>query len=104
METAHTINVVATPSQDSDENNEGYTFRKVLEDLMVFHLSVSGQTFPIGSKIPILLRIQPLTNIRIHKVSIEIEGTSLCFFNKTSVLTIASLPFNRVYQILPDSP
>lgn len=77
METTRTIDVIATPSDDATEDVESVTVNKVWEDQMVYSLSIVGRAFPIGSKIPIQLTILPLAKIKIHKVSVVIDGRGL---------------------------
>ena len=79
MATVRTINVVATPSDDATEDVENITVNKTWEDQMVYYLSIVGRAFPIGSKIPIQLTIMPLAKVKIHKVSVMIDGTLLQF-------------------------
>lgn len=74
METVRTINVVATPSEDATEDVESITINKTWEDQMVYCLSIVGRAFPIGSKIPIQLTIMPLAKVKIHKVSVVVDG------------------------------
>ena len=77
METVHTINVVATPSQDATEDVECITVNKSWEDQMEYFLSIVGRAFPIGSKIPVQLMILPIAKVKIHKVSVAVDGTLL---------------------------
>jgi hypothetical protein len=100
METARTINVVATPSDDATEDVESVTVTKTWEDQMVYNLSIVGLAFPIGSKIPIQLTILPLAKIRILKVSVVIDGVSLQHIIATSVLTVHSPSSNRESNVL----
>jgi len=76
METVRTINVVATPSEDATEDVENVTVNKTWENQMSYYLSIAGRAFPIGSKIPIQLTFMPLAKIKIHKVSVVIDGMS----------------------------
>lgn len=75
METARKINVVATPSDDATEDVESVTVNKTWEDQMVYYMSIVGRAFPIGGKIPIQLSFMPLAKIKIHRVSVVIDGT-----------------------------
>ena len=75
METVRTINVVATPSDEATEDVESVTVNKAWADQMVYCLSIVGRAFPIGSKIPIQLTFLPLAKIKIHRVSVVIDGT-----------------------------
>jgi len=74
METIHTINVVAAPSEDATDDVESVTVNKQWEDQMVYNLSIIGRAFPIGSRIPIQLTFLPLAKIKIHRVSVVIDG------------------------------
>ena len=99
MEAMRSINVVATPSEDDTEDVESITANKTWADQMAYCLSIVGIAFPIGSKIPIQLTFMPLAKIKIHKVSVVIDGTSSQFFVMTSVLTI-HLSSNRESGVL----
>jgi len=77
MEATRSINVVATPSDDATEDVENVTVTKTWEDQMVYYLSIVGRAFHIGSKIPIQLTFMPLAKVKIHKVSVVIDGTLL---------------------------
>lgn len=100
MVTLRTINVVAAPSEDTTEDVENVTITKTWEDQMVYYLSIVGRAFPIGSKIPIQLTFMPLAKVKIHKVSVMIDGTLLHFTPTTFVLTIRLAYFNRESDIL----
>ena len=76
MKTVLTINVVATPSEDTTEDNESLVVQRSWGERMNYCLSLTGRAFPIGGRIPIQLTILPLANIKIFKVSIAIVGTS----------------------------
>lgn len=95
-----TINVVATPSEDATEDVESVTINKPWEDQMVYYLSIVGRAFPIGSKIPIQLTFMPLAKIKIHKVSVVIDGMLLQFVIPTSALTVHSPSSDRESDVL----
>lgn len=100
MEAIRTINVVATPSDDTTEDVESVVVNKTWEDQMVYYLSVTGRAFPIGGKIPIQLTIMPLAKIKIHKVSVVIDGMSSPLSGTTSVLTVHLSSSNRESDVL----
>ena len=100
METVRTINVIATPSDDTTEDVESVTVNKTWEDQMVYYLSIVGRAFPIGSKIPIQLTFMPLAKVKIHRVSIAIDGMLSQFVVTTPVLDIHSHSFNRESDVL----
>ena len=101
MKAVRKINVVATPNEDSTETAAALTIDKTWKDQLRYCLTISGGAFPIGSNIQIRLVLEPITKVKIHRVSIAIDGTSLYFPNKTYLLTIASPPFNRRCYLLP---
>lgn len=79
METVRTINVVAAPSDDATEDVESVTVNKTWEDQMVYRLSIVGRAFPIGSKVPVHLIFLPLAKIKIHRVTVAVDGALLQF-------------------------
>ena len=100
MEVTRPINVVAAPSEDATEDVENVTVNKTWEDQMVYYLSIVGRAFPIGSKIPIQLTFMPLAKVKIHKVSVVIDGMLLQFFRSTSALITHPPSFNRESDVL----
>lgn len=102
MKAVHTINVVATPGDDATDENLNVTQtwkRQTGDDQMAYSLSVFGKTFPIGSKIPIQIKLLPFVTVKVHRVSVAIDGVWLLLPNKTSVLIIASPSFNRACHV-----
>jgi len=100
MEATRIINVVATPSDDATEDVENVTVNKTWEDQMVYYLSIVGRAFPIGGKIPIQLTFMPLAKVKILKVSIVIDGTSLQSLFMALALIVRSSPSNRESDVL----
>ena len=100
MEVVRNVNVVATPSEDATDDIESVTVNKTWEDQMEYYLSVVGRAFPIGSKVPIQLTFLPLAKVKIHKVSVVIDGMIVWFVNVNLVLTTCPSPLNREDYVL----
>jgi hypothetical protein len=98
MEIVRSVNVVATPSEDATDDVESVTVNKTWEDQMEYYLSVVGRAFPIGSKVPIQLTFLPLAKIKIHKVSVVIDGTTVV--RKRESRSDVSPPLNREDYLL----
>lgn len=71
--------LVASPSEDPREDNEGFPIERVWEDQMQYTLSVSGRMFPIGGTIPITLSFLPMAKVRIYKISAQLEEQIIFF-------------------------
>ena len=100
MEIVRNVNVVATPSEDATDDVESVTVNKTWEDQMEYYLSVVGRAFPIGSKVPIQLTFLPLAKVKVHKVSVVIDGMIVWFVNVNLVLTTCPDPLNREDYVL----
>lgn len=67
------IAVSLLKDDDSDEV-EGIDLCQQWEDQFQYHIQVTGRAFPIGGKIPVQLTIMPLAKIKVHCISVLLDG------------------------------
>ena len=79
------ITVVATPGEDDTEESESIIVERQWDSQMQYLIVISGRSFPIGGTMPISITFVPFTKMKIHRISVIIEGT-------LTILVLASKP------------
>jgi hypothetical protein len=64
--------VVRTPSEETSEMKEPICISKIWEDRLFYDVAISGKSFPLGSRIPIALKLTPLAKARLHKFKVYV--------------------------------
>ena len=77
---SHDITVVATPGEDDTEESESIIVERQWDSQMQYLIVISGRSFSIGGHIPITITFMPWTKMKIYRVSVIIEGMSVCLF------------------------
>ncbi|KAL1891656.1 hypothetical protein Cpir12675_004876 [Ceratocystis pirilliformis] len=68
------ISIIRLPDMMSLEITEPVAIRKCWEDQLYYEMVLSGRTFPIGSRLPIMLKLQPLDKrVQLLKVRVHIS-------------------------------
>lgn len=71
---ARDVIIVACPSEDDTEDTENIVVERFWDNQLQYLLSVSGRMFHIGASIPINMNFLPMTKMKIHRLSIVLEG------------------------------
>lgn len=75
----HTVVFVRCPSDNNIEINEPIAISKPWEDQLLYDIVISGKAFPIGTRVPIAIKLIPLAKIELHRVRVYITETSEYF-------------------------
>ena len=70
----HDITVVATPGEDDTEESESIVVERQWDAQMQYLIVISGRSFTIGGHIPVSVTFMPWTKMKVHRVSVIIEG------------------------------
>ena len=73
---SHDITVVATPGEDDTEESESIIVERQWDAQMQYLIVISGRSFAIGGTMPISITFMPWTKMKVHRVSVLIEGPS----------------------------
>lgn len=76
IHTTKEVLVVRAPDPDSLEYVQQIPVRKLWDDHLHCDAFISGKSFPIGSKIPIVFKLTPLTKIRYHGIKVYLSEHS----------------------------
>lgn len=81
------VMLVSCPGQDDTEESESIVVERFWESQMRYHIALSGkvsrspsseraddaQSFPVGGKIPISIRLNPLAKIKLYRITVLLE-------------------------------
>ncbi|BEI91031.1 uncharacterized protein CcaverHIS019_0311010 [Cutaneotrichosporon cavernicola] len=67
------VTMIAGPQEDDMEETENVIVERQWEDQMRYQIALSGKAFPIGSTIPISIRLMPLAKCKIYRITIALE-------------------------------
>lgn len=89
---ARDVIIVACPSEDDTEDTENIVVERFWDNQLQYLLSVSGRMFHIGASIPINMNFLPMAKMKIHRLSIVLEGDChsiflwTCFVDRISFI------------------
>jgi hypothetical protein len=66
--------LVASPGEDDTEDMENTIIQRQWDSQLQYLLSISGRSFYIGGTLPIQITILPMTNIKVHRIAVILEG------------------------------
>ncbi|KAG5647089.1 hypothetical protein DXG03_001459 [Asterophora parasitica] len=69
------VTVITGPTEDDTEDTDNIIVERHWDHQLQYLISISGRSFYIGGTIPITFTLMPLAKIKIHRLSIYIEGT-----------------------------
>ncbi|KAL2752996.1 hypothetical protein ACRALDRAFT_1078018 [Sodiomyces alcalophilus JCM 7366] len=64
------VSMIRVPDQLSLETSEPISINRRWEDQLHYDIVISGKSFPIGSKIPIAMKLTPLDKVQVHKIRV----------------------------------
>ncbi|RKF58441.1 putative arrestin-related trafficking adapter C2D10.04 [Erysiphe neolycopersici] len=79
------VPVVRSPSQDSLELVEPIAVSRTWDQQLHYDIVISGKSFPIGTKIPIAIKLTPLAKVQVHKVKVFLSENVEYFARDRSV-------------------
>ncbi len=68
------IVVVSCPTEEDTEDTENIIVERHWDQQLQYLITISGRSFYIGGTIPISFTMMPLTKVKIHRLSVFIEG------------------------------
>ena len=68
---------MTTPGEDDTEDSESIIVERQWDTQMQYLIVISGRSFAIGSTLPISVTFMPWTKMKIHRISVLIEGVFL---------------------------
>jgi hypothetical protein len=77
LATQREVIVVSSPTQEDTEDTENIIVERLWDTQMHYLISVSGRSFYIGGTVPVSFTIMPLSKIKVHRISVFIEGNVL---------------------------
>lgn len=75
------VMMIACPTEDDTEDTENIIVERHWDSQLQYLISISGRSFYIGGTVPVTFTMMPLTKIKIHRISVLIEGN---FFSNLS--------------------
>lgn len=70
------ITVVPTPGEDDTEESESIIVERQWDTQMQYLIVISGRSFAIGGTMPLSVTFMPWTKMKIHRITVLIEGVS----------------------------
>ena len=71
------VQVITCPTEEDTEDSENIIVERHWDQQLQYLISISGRAFPIGGTVPVTLAFLPLAKVKIYRLSIVIEGSSL---------------------------
>ncbi|KIM87620.1 hypothetical protein PILCRDRAFT_4046 [Piloderma croceum F 1598] len=68
--------------EDDTEDTENIIVRRQWDSQLQYFLSISGRSFYIGGTLPIQITILPMAKIKIHGISVILEGACYALYSK----------------------
>ena len=69
--------MVSCPIVDDTEDSENIIVERHWDEQLQYLISISGRSFYIGGTIPVSFTLLPLAKVKIHKIFVCIEGSSV---------------------------
>lgn len=70
------VQVIACPTEEDTEDTENIIVERHWDQQLQYLISISGRSFHIGGTMPVTFAFMPLAKVKIHRLSVFIEGTS----------------------------
>jgi arrestin-related trafficking adapter 3/6 len=70
--------LIASPGEDDTEETENIIVERQWDSQLQYLISISGRCFYIGGTLPIQINMLPMTKMRVHRISVILEGMCLC--------------------------
>uniref|UniRef100_A0A060TDI4 ARAD1D44154p n=1 Tax=Blastobotrys adeninivorans TaxID=409370 RepID=A0A060TDI4_BLAAD len=96
------VKIVRTESHNSVELSEPIAINRDWEDQLRYEIAIAGKAFPIGSKIPLALRMTPFAKVRCHRFRIYVTENSEYYCKNKKVHRIEPTRKFLIKEVLPD--
>jgi hypothetical protein len=92
------VTVIACPGEDDLKEHKGLVAERQWEGQLHYLVTISGKTFYVGGTIPMQVTFMPLAEVKIHSISVVLEGVfiffrAFVFFVSYIGFRTSSLPF-----------
>jgi len=74
MTTTREVITIACPSEEDTEDTENILVERHWEQQLQYLISISGRSFYIGGTVPLTFTLMPLMKVKIHRLSVVVEG------------------------------
>ncbi|KAK2871761.1 hypothetical protein FQN49_002858 [Arthroderma sp. PD_2] len=64
------IPLIRTPSEDCLEHVEPIAISRTWDDKLHYNVVITGKSFPLGSKIPVAVKLTPMAKVGCHRISV----------------------------------
>lgn len=79
------VELIRAPTEGSLEQVEPIAISRTWEDQLHYDIVISGKSFPLGSRIPIALKLTPLAKVQCHRIKVFITENIEYFCSKKRV-------------------
>lgn len=82
LTTQREVTLVQMPDADNSAAAESIVVSRTCEDMLSYMLAISGSSFPIGTHIPVSLKMVPIGKIKIHRITVALEEQTDYYANE----------------------
>jgi arrestin-related trafficking adapter 3/6 len=68
------VTLVACPGEEDMEDQDSIVVERQWDSQLQYLITVSGRTFFIGGKMPVHITLMPLTKVKVHRISVFLDG------------------------------
>ncbi|WFD43793.1 hypothetical protein MPSI1_002457 [Malassezia psittaci] len=80
--TQREVTLVQMPDSDNTVVTDSIIVSRTCEDMLSYMLVISGTSFPIGTFIPVSLKMVPIGKIKIHRITVALEEQTDYYANE----------------------
>lgn len=73
LSTQREVTLVQMPDAEASAAADAIIVSRTCEDMLSYMLAISGSSFPIGTHIPVSLKMVPMNKIKIHRITVALE-------------------------------
>lgn len=77
MTASRDVMVITCPTEEDTEDTENIIVERHWEQQLQYLISISGRSFYIGGTMPVTFTLMPLAKVKIHRLTVVIEGALL---------------------------
>lgn len=74
MTATRDVIIISCPTEEDTEDTENIIVERHWEQQLQYLISVSGRSFYVGGTMPVSLTLMPLAKVKIHRLSVILEG------------------------------
>ena len=74
MTSTREVITIACPTEEDTEDTENIIVERQWEQQLQYLISISGRSFYIGGTVPVTFTLMPLMKVKIHRLSVVVEG------------------------------